>query len=348
VADLVASNRDLYFARFRQEWGLPRKTILERARAFEAVIDREAPEYAEMMEGVAEGSGVPLPEVVALNARYEIVYSEYSRRGRAAAPARIPSGCTALGLLPERTREGHLLIAQNWDWIPGVRPILLRIAMEGGPGVLAFSEAGIVGPKIGLNAACLGLAINGLVSDADTWDGAGLPFHVRCWRILRAPNLEDALRVIRTNPGPCSANFLLGHASNGRVRLFDVESSPKGTVLLEPEGGALVHANHFRRGGKLGISQPLLAERESTFLRDRRMRALVDRSRTRQLAMDEVAETLKDHEGHPNSICRHPDPALPPAERYGTLVSIVMDLHSRTLHISSGNPCAADYSRHAL
>lgn len=346
--DLVAANRDLYFRRFKEEWRLPRNVVLERSGAYEGVVRRRAPDYMEAMEGLSEGSGVPLEEIVALNVRYEIVYSEYSRRGRADEAAKLPSGCTALGLLPSRTAGGRLLLAQNWDWISGVRPILVEGRVRDGPAFLGFTEAGIVGAKVGLNAAGVGLAINGLVSDRDALDRKGLPFHVRCWRALQARTLDEAERAVRQEPTSCSANFLLGQAVDGGARLVDVETSPAGSVRIEPEDGVLTHANHFHCADDLGVSEPLLDERTSTFLREARMQSLLRDATNRHIRIEDVVSFLRDHEGHPNSICRHPDPRQPEAERYETVVSVVMDLSAGELRISSGNPCVAEYRTFSL
>lgn len=346
-ADVIA-NRDLYFRRFKEEWGLDRAVVLERAGAYESVVRNQAPDYMEAMEGLSDGSGVPLEEIVALNVRYEIVYSECSRRGRVDEAAKLRSGCTALGLLPSRTAGGRLLLAQNWDWISGVRPILVEGKVRDGQAFLGFTEAGIVGAKVGLNAAGIGLAINGLVSDRDAWHRKGLPFHVRCWRALQAQTLDEAERAVRQEPSSCSANFLLGQAVDGGGRLVDVETSPAGSVRIEPEDGVLTHANHFHCADDLGVGEPLLDERTSTFLREARMQSLLRDTSDRKVRIEDVAAFLRDHEGHPNSICRHPDPLQPESGRYETVVSVVMDLGAGELRISSGNPCVAEYRTFSL
>lgn len=348
--DRIAENLALYFRRFREEWRLSREEVLARARHYDRVIRDADPEYAEAMEGVAEGSGQDVQDIVALNVRYEIAYSAYSQRGRTEAFARPPSGCTALALLPERTKEGTLVLAQNWDWIPGVRGLIAHFQIDGHPKVLGFTEAGIVGAKIGLNDAGVGLCINGLVSNEDAWDRAGLPFHVRCWRVLHSKSLDEAMGHVRTGLGSCSSNFLLGEAKDGRARIVDMESAPTGVVELAPKDGALVHANHFCRPKDLGIWEPLLEERTSTYQRHRLMEGFVkEASRVGILvSIEDVRTILRDHEGHPNSICRHPEEARPPSERYETIASIVMDLGARRLWISDGEPCHSPYAAFAL
>ncbi len=347
---LIAANRRLYFDRFRKEWGLRRDEVLDRARAYERVIRDADEEYAETMEGVAAGSQEELHDIVALNVRYEIAYSEYARRGQTGAAPAPPEGCTALAVLPSRIRGGRLIMAQNWDWISGVRGLILQGRVGNGPEVLAFTEAGIVGGKIGLNSRGLGLLVNGLHSDRDRWDRLGMPFHVRCWQILRCGTIDEGSRRVREPPGSCSANFLLGQADGVGGRLLDLETSPVGSRELKPREGVLTHANHFHDPEGLGITEPLLDERTSTHQRQERVNRLLGASlgRSRKLDLEGVKRVLRDHDGQPRSICRHPDPSLPHSESYETIVSIILDLTGSTLLISEGAPCSSAYTAFSL
>jgi len=345
---LIAENVALYARRFREEWGLSRDAVLERARRYDRVIRDVDEDYAESMEGLAAASGADLRDIVALNVRYEIAYSAYSEKGRGEA-VRLPSGCTAVALLPERTRNGHLIMAQNWDWMSGVRGIVLEARLERRPAILAFTEAGIVGAKIGLNGAGLGLLINGLVSNEDAWDRLGMPFHVRTWRILQTKTLDAAARVVRDSTRSCSTNFLIGEARNGRAEAIDLEASPSGVAEIPPDEGAIVHANHFCRREQLGVWEPLLGERVSTFRRHARMEGLLGATQgRRKLSLGDVEAFLRDHEGRPNSICRHPETDLKTSEWYETIASIVLDVSARRLRIATGTPCATGYTMFRL
>jgi isopenicillin-N N-acyltransferase-like protein len=57
---------------------------------------------------------------------------------------------------------------------------------------------------------------------------------------------------------------------------------------------------------------------------------------------------LRDHAERPESICRHPNPALPEDERYETVVSVIMDLHAGRMHAAAGPPCDAGYHEYHL
>jgi isopenicillin-N N-acyltransferase like protein len=52
---------------------------------------------------------------------------------------------------------------------------------------------------------------------------------------------------------------------------------------------------------------------------------------------------LRDHDGKPESICRHSNLKLPEYERYVTVVSVIMDLPERKIWASMGSPCSTEY-----
>src|SRR5438132_9506764 len=109
----------VYFRRFRNETKLSREQVLQRAAKYLPVIERVAPAYSEEMKGVAKGSGSDLLDITALNVRYELMYSQYSKFGVPAISSRI-DGCTAFAVESCMSENGHSVMAQNLDWIPEV------------------------------------------------------------------------------------------------------------------------------------------------------------------------------------------------------------------------------------
>jgi isopenicillin-N N-acyltransferase like protein len=334
--DRVRHNLALYFERFLREGHLERDEVLHRARHYWPVIESADPAYAAALEGLAEGSGADLMDLVALNVRYEILYHQFAALSGA-------DGCSAFALLPERTADGHLLLGQNWDWIPGVQGVLLQTV--GDPvDVLAFSEAGIVGGKVGFNSAGLGLAINGLMSTADDWARLGTPFHVRCHQILRCTSLAAAETIALAPPRSCSANYLLACRP---AEVVDLETAPATYRRLDPGDGLLLHTNHFLDPADIGVVEPREGTIPRSIHRYGRCQALFGAEG--RLSVADVMAHLRDHEGYPRqSVCRHPDPGIPPEERYETIVSVVMDLDAGRMWLSDGPPCASEYAEHQL
>lgn len=329
----IAQNLEIYFYRFERETKLLKAEVLRRAGLYLRVIEKLAPQYAEAMRGIAEGSNRELLEIAALNARYELIYSEVTRQ------ALTHDGCTSFAVLPQKSANGHLIMGENWDWIPQVQGLVLRVREPGVPEILCFTEAGIVGGKIGLNSAGLGLAINGLNSEHDNWALLAKPFHVRCWEILRCTDFERAVRVVTEGERSVSANFLIAQAPD---KAIDLETAPTGISKILPTDGWLAHTNHFLDLSAAGLTRQIqTSKRPSTEHRLARVQYLLRTSP--QISLERAIEILRDHDDFPYSLCRHPDENFPPEERYASVVSVVMDLHEKTLLIASGPPCQHEY-----
>lgn len=345
----IEHNLEVYFRRFKSEIELSHDVAISRAAQFLDVINRGSPEYAETMRGVAVGSGQELLDITALNVRYELMYSQFSKIGLKPIPK--TSGCTAFATLPVAVENGHLMMAQNWDWIPEVKGIFLKVRNENGPDVLSFTEAGVVGGKIGLNSEGLGLLINGIVSSKDNWARLKKPFHVRCWEILRSKTLATAARIVSRGERNCSANFILGQQKTiGKGKVVDIESAPEAVCEIEPDRGAVAHTNHFSNPKILGVKQVLDEERLSTLQRYRRIQKLLDGSVRvgRKLSLTEAKSMLRDHYGKPESVCRHSNMKLPEYERYETVVSVIMDLPGKKMWATTGTPCSTEYQSISL
>jgi len=343
----IEQNLEVYFHRFKSETELSHDVAISRASKFLEVINKVSPEYAETMMGVAAGSGQEILDITALNVRYELMYSQFSKIGLKPVPKIF--GCTAFATLPTAVENGHLIMAQNWDWIPDVKAIFLKVRNENGPDVLSFTEAGVVGGKIGLNSEGLGLLINGIVSSKDDWARLKKPFHVRCWEILRSKTLGRATRIVSQGERNCSANFILGQQKtigNGKGKVIDIESAPEAVCELGPDKGAVAHTNHFSNPKILGVKQVLDEERLSTLQRYRRIQRLLDGTvrMGEKLDLASVKSMLRDHFGKPESVCRHSNLKLPEYERYETVVSVIMDLSERKLWATMGSPCSTEYS----
>ncbi len=346
LRDRIAHNLSIYFERFARETLLERAAVLEIARRYGVAIATQNAGYAAGMQGIADGSGFTLDEIAALNVRYEILYYQFGKLAMANAVAAAESpgdGCTAFALRPEVTADGHLLMGQNWDWIPEVQGAVLHTTETDGFETLAYTEAGIVGAKIGLNAAGLGLAINGITTTDDDWSRLAKPFHVRCYEILRSRRFDDARTIVTEGVRSCSSNFLIAQAPG---RIADLEAAPDRVQVLECRDGCLTHANHFVDPDGLGIVEPPNDRRIYSKRRAERLRALLlDRT---PVTVDGIQDALRDTRDDPFGICRHRDPSAPPEQHYVTVTAVVMDLDTRTLHLTDGPPDEGAFETHRL
>src|SRR5262245_47172585 len=76
-ADLIAAAIAYYRESFARQAGLNWGEALAHSLQWQRLIQRDFPELLEEMAGIAEGAGVRLPEIVALNCRGEIMYDNW-------------------------------------------------------------------------------------------------------------------------------------------------------------------------------------------------------------------------------------------------------------------------------
>jgi len=332
LREQIGHNLDVYYDRFLREGQLEPDEARARAATYQPILVGGS--YYQALTGMARGSGHALLDLLVLNLRYELLYYQYGVCAVGGA-----DGCTSFALLPDASANGHLLLGQNWDWIPGVKGAFLHTREADGLETLGFTEAGIVGAKIGLNSAGLGLVINGLMSTVDDWSRAVMPFHVRCYEILRRRTLAEAASVITDTPRSCSANFLIAQTPD---HALNIEASPDAVSQIGPRGGALVHANHFVDPAGLGVVEPAVERRPHSYTRHARLAALL--SERAPVSIGDLEWSLRDHDNYPDGICRHAHPDDPPEEWCVTVTSAIMDLEELSLRLTDGPPCEHQYA----
>lgn len=327
LADQVAHNLEVYFDRFWREGKLGPAEARARAARYLPLL-QPLPYFA-ALRGVAEGARQPLLDVLMLNVRYELLYYQYGVCGIGGA-----DGCTAFAVLPEASANGHLLLGQNWDWIPEVKGAVLHTREPDGLETLSFTEAGIVGGKIGLNSAGLGLAINGLMTTVDDWSRLVSPFHVRCYDILRQRRLADAVAAVADGNRACSANFLIAQTPD---QALDLEAAPDRVRQIGPVSGRLVHSNHFLDPAALAVEEPVTERRPHSYWRQDRLAAVL--AARVPVSVGDLEVALRDHDHYPDSVCRHENRDDPPEEWLISVTSAIMDLAELTVRLTDGPPC---------
>jgi isopenicillin-N N-acyltransferase-like protein len=294
--------------------GVPPARLAALGDAVAAVVARRWPDLVEEIEGIAGEAGVDARELVAVNARTELL-----------GPVQAAE-CSVVGSVGG---GGALRLAQNWDWHPDLAAS--RVIVSGrrgdGPWFHTVTEAGILA-KLGLNSTGIAVGLNFLTCSLDGGTD-GLPIHLLLRLLLdRCERAVDALALLLGTQVSASSCIAVAAAEAGGDALFAVEVSPGGAAVVWPDaGGALRHTNHFLAGPPQGTdTQPALYP--STLLR------LVGLEREAPLA---------SHFPAGESICRHPDPAAPWAERRATLLSIELEPRAQRMRIAPGPPCETPY-----
>lgn len=314
------------------------------SHAYRGVIRELDADLYEEIRGIAAGAGRETDEILALNARTEILPPTFPERPSDAWLAARLGGkadfgeCTALAVEPKASATGGTLLAQNWDWLGGQREamILLRGRRVDGSSYLTLTEAGMLA-KIGFNDRGFGVCLNILRSE-DDGSAPGVPVHVLLRALLDCADVASAGQRIAGLSFGASSNILCADVAGGRAAL---ELSPSGVHVLHGAGNAFCHTNHFLAPAAMKTARELPPSLSSV-PRLARIRELVAAERGR-IGVEDVQRMLRDETDGLLSISRHPDPSLPEVARVETVASVIMELGSRTMHVAPDVPTKTAY-----
>jgi isopenicillin-N N-acyltransferase-like protein len=331
--DRIRLSIDVYAEAFGGAAGLSWDEVRELAPRWLPLVEAyNGPELVDELHGIAEGADVTLGDVLALNGRGDLSYTNPF----------ADEECSAWALLDEATPDGHTYCGQNWDWRLATQEtvVMLRIEQPGKPTIVMQTEAGQIGRQ-GANSAGLALNATGL---GPRWgSGLRLPQPYIRRRILDSWDFQEALEAIFHSQQSVCSNLLLTHRDGFAI---DIETTPGRHAWGYPEDGVLVHTNHFvyfvppqiEATYRPAVVDSLIRlERIEGSLR--RVRDTRDGEELRAL----VRETMSDHFSFPNSVCNHPDERDAPVDRSQTVASTIVDLTTGEYRLSHGPPCANEY-----
>lgn len=356
-------SRDTY-ARLFAHCGIDWASACQRALGYAPVIEALDAALLQEIEGLAQGSGLGFAEVLALNCRTEILPPDFLassgnhatqalQANRAAGlpdwldehpldPAIEEGECTAMVVAPEAARDGQSWLAQNWDWLGRQRQalVLLHGANTAGTRFITLTEGGMLA-KIGMNQHGFALGLN-ILRSKDDGRQPGVPVHVLLRYLLGMPNLaavRQALeRIGRTLGFGAASNIPCADAS-GEVACFEV--APAGWAELRPTQGVVVHTNHFVCNSLLAAQAPL----GQTLSSQPRLDTARQHALGAPLDAQKLQAFLRDESDGHLSICRSPDPALPPEGRVESVAGIIMQPATRSIWIAPEVPKRCEFAR---
>lgn len=290
-----------------------------------------SPDMLEELQGIAESSRVPLDELMLLQVRNQL---------RADSDA----GCTSFSLAAagnDTAANGTqgAIVAQNWDNDPGLDPftIVLTRKPSGKPAFVNITQAGLIA-YIGFNDAGLGLCLNTLPAPSRE---VGVPHYFTVRGIFEADSLAGAIDAVRRAERAIPANIMLATPQGPA----DLEVTLDDVCVLSGEHGRVTHANHCKHPNLLAVNDafPELIE---SYPRQQRIDKLLSASGM-PLTLEAVKTALQDHEGHPRSICRHPNDD-PQTGYWQTVFSVIIEPDQQRMHVSRGTPCEHPYETYGL
>ncbi len=327
----ILSSIEFYKAMFLQWSGLEWEDAKKRSVKYVKYVEEADPLLLEEVRGIADGAGVSFEDIMTLNARSEVIFAQHTLIG----------ACTSFSATPERTRDGHVLIGQNWEWkeeqIDNL--IILKIKQISKPDIFMVTEAGIIG-KIGFNSAGLGVCLNALVVSGEP---DGLPLHFVLRRILDSPSLTSAVGRINAyrNAGP--GNYMMAQRDGCAI---DIEKTPEEWDYIFNDSGVMAHTNHVLTTKlKIKIKDDGPVMLPDSIFRYHMMQKMLNKAK-RDLTVDYIKSCLRSHYQFPDGICHHPNPGLAPAYQFTTMFSIIMDLNTAEMWLAKGPPCQSEYQHY--
>ena len=352
------------YARLFASCGISWASACDKAMAYQATIRQLDPALLLEMEGIATGSGLGLPDIMALNCRTEILpatfLSDVKHQAEAALqanraiglpdwledkpidPAAANGECTAMVVAPEASADGQTWLAQNWDWLGRQRQalVLLHSHNEAGQRFCTLTEGGMLA-KIGMNQSGFALGLN-ILRSLDDGLRPGVPVHVLLRHLLGCESLAAA----RTELARIGQTWGFGAASNipcadahGDVACFEV--APVGWDEVPPTRGVGVHTNHFVCESLLPAQAPLGLALSS------QPRLATAEQHAAQSHIDQAAleNFLRDESDGHLSICRSPDMSLPPEGRVESVAGVIINTTTRQMWIAPDVPQRCAFER---
>lgn len=285
------------------------KAAAERARASWTLLETEAPDVRDELEGLAAGCELPVLDL-------------YLYSGFEFFPSVPQAGCTALAF------DGGkgAIVAQNWDAPPGAAGdlgLFIHTSTEGFE-IAVIASFGMLG-WVGCNVRGLAFVNNDMMLD---WAPYGLPSQVVRRLILAAPDVDAAVARLLELPHMGGRSYVLGDV-HGRSCAVEVSPSLGMRVI---EADVPMHTNHALTKDAIGIenSAALEATYPSSGQRLEDLRRVFGPERT----IGAATEALRNTDGAPNAICKSASLEEPTE----TIFSVIFDCNDRAMHLCAGRP----------
>ncbi|REJ87790.1 MAG: peptidase C45 [Planctomycetota bacterium] len=284
-------------------------------------VEQYAPHILEELRGTADAAGVTLEDLMLLQVRNQLQPEE--------------SACTSFSIAGAG-RTGDI-VAQNWDNDPNLDEftIVLTRRPEGKPALTTVTQAGLVA-YIGFNDAGIGLCLNSLPAPKAT---AGVPHYFTVREIYESDSLDGAVQAVRRATRVIPANIMLSTPQGPA----DLEVTINDVHVLTPNGSDKVtHTNHCRHPELIAINDQF-----PELIQSHDRQARIDELLSAADSVEGAQAALKDHQGHPRSICRHPNDDAETGA-WVTVFSVVIEPRQQRMHLTRGTPCDHPYETYEM
>ncbi len=292
------------------------------AGAYRVFTEPRLPWLLDELDGCADAAGVdPLSFFAA--SMEEIWYEPRAKQTQ--------GRCSDLVAGPTATADGHLLVGHTNDLRPSMEASIVGLEkrVTGDPTI--FQLGGVPWLSVGWNSAGLSLTGNELSPNDERM---GISRSHQVLEMMRARSLDEMVSMALRPDRASSYNNVLTDAHGGVANVEGSATDAEVTGL--DDDGHLAHTNHYVCDRMLPFEgDPGYAVRSD--VRYQRARTLLADQPAGSITPSVMQTLLADHEGAPDSICRHP--ADDTGEGSKTVFWCIADVTDGTIEFGRGNPC---------
>ncbi|KAK3296811.1 acyl-coenzyme A:6-aminopenicillanic acid acyl-transferase-domain-containing protein [Chaetomium fimeti] len=289
------------------------------------------------LQGMSEGSGVPIEDLVVLNAWDDLAALQIPLAERT-------SESTTAFFSKRATADKVPILAHSWSSLayPADAELLVCLEIqynpsEEKPNIFMVTEAGRIS-GCGMNAKGVAATGNWLLSTDDMSLGKNSKeFPMTCFErfVLEYASVNGARDVVDETSRHSSRHILVADGAGCSASL---EVGPEHIFFHGGEFGsrAIVHVNHFQSFDAFSCRREIKDRYEGKYSQFRlsRFSELIKRNDA-DVSMQQIMGMFSDHEGKPESICEHGDNFLSPT----TMAFVVFDMKRRVISVCKGPPC---------
>ncbi len=336
IGEVVKAWKENTTAQLGKDANVVLKEFFEYAK-FDEAIKKWTPELYEEIEGIAEGSGQKLNDILVLNLLDEFwVYI---------VDLQINHHCSGLGVPARNGNPGY--ISQNMDlenYTDGFQVLMRLEKTKARPEQLILTHPGLIALN-GMNEEGIGVCVNTIMQLKASSKGLPVAFVIR--RIINSTEKEELLSFIQTIDHASGQNYIIGI----RGEVFDFEASANKVVQFKPENknGTVYHTNHPIANDdiKKGFEKfnPNLKEAQKPVNSNSYLRLkAVEKRMTPNIDINEgmIKNALRSKDNKYNPVCR----ANNKDGQGFTFASIIMTFSEQpNIQILAGPPDESEYKK---
>jgi len=243
-----------------------------------------APDVASELEGIAQGAGLSLTDIVILN--------NYTDFRDIVLPE---EGCSSVHI---QTPE-NILSGQTWDMHRSAKNYMCLIHVPetlNHSSQLVLTLVGCVG-LMGVSADRTVIGVNN-INTANAKTGLIWPLLVR--RVLEDKTLGEMRTTLMNAPVTSGHNYLISSLEGGEHLEITPSVSEKVGSLLKGQVGGIFHTNHC-----LGFEIEKLEDKSSMSSTTFNRWELLSKKTYKVQDLEDFKNLLTDHDEYPKSICSH-------------------------------------------